>query len=93
MYVLHALKLKLWLRRKPVSKSLYSANKPYTMGLKLKSLRGRNEDFKINQGRIMTLSQQRRTCALLETAFTSFLRRIVLWVIANLSLEPFLRSF
>jgi len=59
MYVLYALKLKLWLRRNPVWKSFfYCANKPYTRGLKLKLLRGRKENLKI-QGRIMTLTQQR----------------------------------
>jgi len=72
MYVLYALKLKLWVRRNLVSKSFYCANKPYTMGLELKLLRGRNEDFKTNQGRIMTLTQQRRYLRLNRNSFYIF---------------------
>jgi len=72
MYILYALKLKLWLRRNPVSKSFYCANKPYTRGLKLKLLRGRNEDFKINQGRITTLTPQRRYLSLTRNSFDIF---------------------
>jgi len=42
------------------------------MGLKLELLPGRNEDFKINQGRIMTLTQQRRYLRLTRNSFYIF---------------------
>jgi len=42
------------------------------MGLELKLLGGRNEDFKTNQGRIMTLTQQRRYLRLNRNSFYIF---------------------
>jgi len=78
MYVLYVLKLKLYWRRNAISKSFYCANEPYTTGLKFKLLRGQNEDFKINQGRIMTLTQQRRYLSLTRNSFyIFFLQRMV----------------
>jgi len=71
IYVLYGLNLKLWLRKNPVSKSFYCVRKPYR-GLKLKLLRGRNDEFKINQDRIMTLTQQRRYLSLNRNIFFNF---------------------
>jgi len=72
MYILYAFKLKLWLRRNPVSKSFYWANKPYTSVLKLRLLRGRNGDFKKKQVGIMTLTQQRRYLSFIRNSFYIF---------------------
>jgi len=46
MYDLYALKLKLRLRRIQFQSPFCCANTPYTWDLKLKLLRGRNEDLK-----------------------------------------------
>jgi len=46
MYVLYTLKLKLWLRRNPVSKSFYCANKPYTRRLKSNCFEGETRTLK-----------------------------------------------
>jgi len=72
MYILYAFKLKLWLRRNPVSKSFHCANKPYTSVLKLRLLRGRNGDFKKKQVGIMTLTQQRRYLSFIRNSFYIF---------------------
>ena len=63
------------------------------MGLKLKLFRGRKEDYK-KQGyyydypraALWRWRNKGGTWALLEAAFTSFLQRMVLWVIGTLSL-------
>jgi len=90
MYILYALKLKLWLSRNPISYSFYYAIN-HTPGVsnsiwfkgETRTLKkpGPHYDYPRAAWR-----HKGGTWALLETAFTCFFRRMVLRVRGNLSL-------